>query len=155
MIEESKHGLVVKHAPPALTFYTIIDAYFFLVSNKVGSGVNADDLQREVHNRIPYREEDYAVLGFDQFPVEGWGKRQAWMTSEAFKHILHIGLIDPLCIARILQNIVQDNNNSSQDLARSTLRQLQMKILDDVKKFKGEPINMSEVLQEYEVIVES
>jgi len=152
VVEETEFGYVVKHAPPALTFYHIAYAYFFLARNKVGGKVDASDLHREVHGLLPDREEDCTVLGFDQFPIEGWGKHQAWMTSESFTRLLYAGLIDPLCIAHVLKTIVQDEENPSQDLAQSTLRQLKKKILDDVKKFKGEPVNLPEVLQEFEVL---
>ena len=151
VIEETEHGFVVKHAPPALTFYHIASEYFFLALNNVDEKVNANDLLREVHNLIPNREEDYTVLGFEKFPIEGWGEHSAWMTPESFEQFLHIGLIDPSCIARILQTIVRDKKNPSQDLAHSTLRQLKKKILDDVMGFRGDPINLPEVLREYEV----
>jgi len=151
VIKEIELGYVVKYAPPVLTFYCIAKAYFFLALNKVGGKVNAADLQRDVHSLIPNREEDCTVLGFEQFPIEGWGRYQAWMTPKSFEQLLHIGLIDPLCIARILQTIVRDKKNPSQDLAHSTLGQLKKKILEDVGKFGEDPINLREVLQEYEV----
>jgi hypothetical protein len=52
---------------------------------------------------------------------------------------------------------VKDRGNPSQDLAQSTLKRLGMKISDDVKSFRGKdgeespPINLPEVLREYEV----
>jgi len=158
VIEETEHGfIVIKYAPPTLTFYNIVSEYFNLVSNKVGSKVDASDLQREVHSLIPNRSEDYTVLGFKKFPIEGWGRYQVWMTSESFERFLSVGLIDPLHIARILKTIVKDRGNPSQDLAQSTLKRLGMKISDDVKSFRGKdgeespPINLPEVLREYEV----
>jgi|TARA_B100000315_G_C14592393_1_gene596655 hypothetical protein len=151
VIEETEKGFVVKHAPPALTFYYIASEYFFLALNNVDVKIKADDLLREVHYLIPNRKEDFTVLGFERFPIEGWGENQAWMTPKSFEQLLHIGLIDPLCIARILQTIVRDKKNPSQDLAHSTLRQLGKRILDHVEGFRGEPINLPEVLREYEV----
>ena len=151
VIEETEKGFVVKHAPPALTFYYIASEYFFLALNNVDVKIKADDLLREVHNLIPNRKEDFTVLGFERFPIEGWGENQAWMTPQSFEQLLHIGLIDPLCIARILQTIVRDKKNPSQDLAHSTLKQLGKRILDHVEGFRGEPINLPEVLREYEV----
>ena len=142
---------MVDHAPPVLSFYQITSSYLFLASNNVGRKVNSDDLQREVHSLLPNREEDYTVLGFDQFPIEGWGKHQAWMTPESFTRMLQIGLIDPLCIARILKNIVQDKTNPSNELAKLSLRQLKNKIINDVHNFRGDPINLPEVLQEFEL----
>ncbi len=152
IIKEVMSYIVLEHSPLALIFYQIASSYLFLASNKVDHKVDAGDLQREVYNLLPNLEEKYSVLGFDRHPIEGWGKNLAWMTSESFTRLLRLGLIDPLCIARVLQQIVQDIRNPSNMLAKSALRQLKKKILDDVKKFKGDPINLPEILQEYEVL---
>ncbi len=152
IIQKTESGcLVVKNAPPSLTFFKIAREYFFLASNTVGRLVNAGDLQREVDSLLPNREEDYTVLGFDKFPVEGWGRHQVWMTGESFGSMLHLGLIDPLCIARVLRQIAQDNENPSSELAKSSMNAMKDKILVDVRSFKGDPTNLQEVLNEFEI----
>jgi len=92
-------------------------------------------------------------LGFEQFPIEGWGKHQAWMTPESFTRMLHVGLIEPLCIARVLRRIVEDKTNPSNHIGKSALMQLRKKIIREMKdpKIQGDPINLQQVLQEYEV----
>lgn len=154
VIKETETGLIVGHAPSALTFYKITSAYLFLASSQVGSKVNASDLQREVDNLLPNRDEDYKVLGFEKFPVEGWGKHQAWITPETFTRFLQIGLVDPLCVARVLQTICRDEKHPSRTLAETALRQLRNEIMDDVKNFRGRsgtPINLRDVLKEFDL----
>lgn len=152
IIEENPHfGLVIKHAPPALTFYHMACSYFFLSSNKIGNEVDAKDLEREVHSLLKVLNDDYTVLGFNKHPIEGWGKRLAWITPESFEQLLDVGLIDPLTIARILKTILRNDQNLSQSLARTVLVQLKQLILDDITTFRGEPINLTEVLQEFEI----
>lgn len=149
IIKDSDSALIVHHAPPALTFYRIVSSYLFLASYKVGEKVHAGDLYREVDSLMPNRTEDYAVLGFKQFPIEGWGKHQAWMTLEAFAQVLHVGLVDPICIARVLEVVWHDKGNHSRDLARSAAKMLKEAILRDVKQFRGNPVNLAEILLEF------
>ncbi|MCP4611718.1 MAG: hypothetical protein GY845_23660 [Planctomycetes bacterium] len=150
VVKKTEFGLTIGYAPPALTFFQIAKAYLFLASNVIGQKVNAGDLQYEIDCLLPSRDEDYTVLGFDQFPVEGWGKHQAWMPSESFIQLLKIGLIDPLCIARVLNVISKDETNPSKELAKLSLIQLKNKIIDDVRKFRSEPVNLSEILCEFD-----
>jgi hypothetical protein len=152
VIKETEFGLLVKEAPPALTFYQITSAYLFLASYAVGRKVKSVDLQREVHNLLPRRREDYTVLGFERFPIEGWGKHQAWMSPESFKRLLEVGVVDPLCVARVLQQVTKDKLNPSCNLAEVALGQLLHKIKDDVKPYDGVPVDLSEVLDEFRVV---
>lgn len=150
IIKECEYGLVIEHAPSALTFYKITSEYLFLALNAVGRQVDASDLRREVNNLLPNREEDYTVLGFERFPLEGWEKHRTWLTPESFAQMLRVGLVEPKSVARILKFIARDTQNETRHLAQKTLRELKNYILEDAEKFKGEPINFAEILQEYD-----
>jgi len=151
VIEEKKLGYGIKNAPPALTYYYMVSYYLFLASNKVGSEVDAKDLKRAVDFLMPNRIEDYRVLGLHNHPIEGWGLRLAWMKTESFNRLLQVGLISPLSIARILRNIIKDDNNPSQKYAYETLKTLKNEVLKNASRFRGEPLNFTEVLREFEI----
>ena len=146
VIKDGDCGLIIDRAPPVLTFYQITSSYFFLSGGKVNCKVDAKDLLRQVDRVIQHRDEDYSVLGFKQFPIEGWGKHQAWMTPESFSKILEIGLVETKTIALILLEIARDEANPSRDLARNAASRIKDALLTQLKKFKQEPIGYEEVV---------
>ena len=147
VIKEGDCGLVVDYAPPILTFYQIASSYFFLSGGRVNCRVDAKDLLRQVDSIIPQRDEDYSVLGFDQHPVESWGRQTAWMSPESLTKMLEIGLVETETIARILLEIVLDETNSSRDRAKNASSRIKGAILEDIKGFKKpEPIGYEEVV---------
>ena len=117
-------GLVIDHAPPALSFYQMGSSYFYLSDAKVRHRVDANGLLREIENIIPQRDENYSALGFDRFPIEGWGKHQAWMTPESFSKMLQVGLVEPERVFKILQGISNDKTNPSCESAKSAVQRL-------------------------------
>ncbi len=145
IIKEGDFGLVIDHAPPALTVYQIALSYFYLSDAKVGHKVDAKSLLREIENIIPQRDENYSALGFDRFPIENWGKHQAWMRPESFSKMLEIGLVEPEIVFRILRRISSDNNNPSSESAYSAAKRLNIELWNQAKKFKGEPIGIDEI----------
>jgi hypothetical protein len=145
IIKECDFGIVIDYAPPALTFFQMASSYFYLSDSKVCHKVDAKSLLREVENIIPQRDENYSALGFDRFPIENWGKHQAWMTPESFSKMLEIGLVEPERVFRILQRISSDNNNPSSESAYSATERLNIALWNQAKKFKGEPIGIDEI----------
>lgn len=108
--------------------------------------VDAKDLLRQVDSVIPQRDEDYSVLGFNQFPLEGWGKHQAWMSTESFSKMLEIGLVETKTIARILSEIVREEANPSRDLAKNAASRIKDALLKQLEKFKSKPIGYDEIV---------
>ena len=108
--------------------------------------VDAKDLLRQVDRVIPQRDEDYSVLGFEQFPIQNWGKHGAKMTRESFSKMLEIGLVETGTIALILSEIVRDEANPSRDLAKNAASRLKDALLKQLEKFKPEPIGYEEVV---------
>ena len=145
VIKGGDRGLVIDHAPPVLCFYQMASSYLYLSDAKVGQKVDAKGLLREVENIIPQRDETCSALGFDRFPIEGWGKHQAWITPESFSRMLEIGLIEPERVFKILQGISSDNTNSSCEFAKSAAERLNIALWNQVKKFKSEPIGIDEI----------
>ncbi|MDA7618218.1 hypothetical protein N8703_02845 [Verrucomicrobia bacterium] len=146
VIKEGDCGLIIDRAPPVLTFYQITSSYFFLSGGKVNCRVDAKDLLRQVDSVIPRRDEDYSVLGFKQFPIEGWGKHQAKMTPESFSKLLEIGLVETKTIALILSEIARNEANPSRDVAKNAANRIKDALLKQLKKFKPEPIGYEEVV---------
>jgi hypothetical protein len=145
VVKGGDRGLVIDHAPPVLCFYQMVSSYLYLSGSKVGHKVDAKGLLREVENIIPRRDENYLELGFDRFPIEGWGKHQAWIAPELFSRMLEIGLIEPERVFRILQGISSDNTNPSCESAKSAVERLNVALWNQAKKFKGEPIGIDEI----------
>ena len=145
VVKGGDRGLVIYHAPPVLCFYQMASTYFYLSDSKVCHKVDAKGLLREVENIIPQRDENYSALGFDRFPIEGWGKHQAWMTPESFSRMLEIGLVEPERVFKIIQGISSDNNNPSSESAKSAAARLNIALWNQAKKFKGEPIGIDEI----------
>jgi hypothetical protein len=65
--------------------------------------------------------------------------------------MLEMGLIEPKCVAHILQRIVRDKRDLSSEKAESALEQLRIKLLDDVKGFRGDPVDLGRVVRQYEI----
>jgi hypothetical protein len=151
VIDDCKHGFKVVHSPPALTFFKIASAYFFLTSDNVGSRVASSDLMFEVDSVIPQRDEDYSVLGFRKFPVEGWGKHQSWMQNDAFTNFLALRLIEPVRIARILNQIAKNESGNTRELVVHTLQRLGTALIEDTRSFKVAPLNLHEVIKNFEL----
>lgn len=148
VLKEGDYGLVVGHAPPAMTFYQMASSYFYLSGWNVSHKVRARDLLREVDSIIPNRSEDYSVLGFNQFPIEGWGKHQCWVTPESFARMLEIGIIEPKDIAKILQRIVRNEKNPSCECAKIAAGKIKRELLTQIEKFTGgPPIGYDEVVR--------
>ena len=146
VVREGDCGLVIDHAPPALSFYQMASSYFYLSDAKVGHKVDARGLLREVENIIPQRDENHSALGFNQFPIEGWGRHEAWMTPDSFSRMLEVGLVEPECVFKILQRISSDNTNPSRECAKTAAGRLNIKLWDQAKKFKKpEPIGIEEI----------
>jgi hypothetical protein len=146
VIKEGGCGYIIDRAPPVLTFYQITSSYFFLSGGKVNCRVDAKDLLRQVDRVIQQRDEDCSVLGFKQFPIEGWGKHQAWMTPESFSKLLEIGLVETKTIALILSEIARDEANPSRDLAKNAASRIKDALLKQLEKFKSKPIGYDEIV---------
>lgn len=156
VVQQGTCGLVIKHAPPVLTFYQMVSSYFYLSGWRVNYKIDARSLFREVNNIIPQRDEDYAALGLDQSPIEGWGRHQAWMTPSSFSKMLEIGLIETSAIVKILQNIIRDGSDSSRAMARSAATSIKRALLEDLTSFGNQkPIGCGEVIDLLERVEKS
>jgi hypothetical protein len=150
IISEGEYGYVNFYSPAPLTFYCMTKRYLLEADYEVGKKVHAGDLLEYVERVIPRRSENYDSVGLSKFPFEGWGKYRTWITPELFKELLQVGLVHPLSVVRVLRNLIKEGSEYTPRL-KNELLYLKKDRLDRIRKFKGEIVDIDDVLKAYDI----
>ena len=97
--------------------------------------VNAADQECYLDRLLPVgnkRDTRFESLGLSKFPFEGRGNYDTWLTGSGFRELLHIGLIHPLSVAKVLAKIASDSNFESCAAAQRGFAKMRDKFLKDI-----------------------
>ena len=134
VVEEVEKLFKVDFSPAPLTFYCMAERYLLDADYVIDTRVNAADQECYLDRLLPAgnkRDMRFESLGLSQFPFEGWGKYDTWLTGSGFRELLRIGLIHPLSVAKVLAKMVADSGCESLVAADQALARIREKFVKD------------------------